>query len=167
VSGKGRKTWTLIKTAVFTIVVPGTVGGYVPYLLTRNGSWQSPPILVWFAAMPLLAFGLALYFSCAWRFAVDGLGTPSPVDPPRALVVRGPYRFTRNPMYVAVASVIASETLIAGSPTLVVYGASVFACFFLFVVLYEEPVLRSKFGPSYDSYRAAVPRWIPSVNSWR
>jgi len=159
--------WALLKTAVFTMIVPGTVGGYVPYLLTRDRPWQSPPVLVWFAAIPLLAFGLALYLSGAWRFAVDGLGTPSPVDPPRALVVRGPYRFTRNPMYVAVASVIASETLIAGSLTLAVYGASIFACFFLFVVLYEEPVLRTKFGPSYDSYRAAVPRWIPSVTSWR
>jgi protein-S-isoprenylcysteine O-methyltransferase Ste14 len=161
-----RVLWALLKTAVFTVIVPGTVGGYVPYLMTRDHPWDWPPVLVWYAAMPLLAFGLALYLSCAWRFAVDGLGTPSPVDPPRELVVRGPYRFTRNPMYVAVVSVIAAEALIVRSTALATYGLSVFACFLLFVVLYEEPILHTKFGPAYDGYRAAVPRWIPSSSSW-
>ena len=161
------KTWVLTRTAVFTVIVPGTVAGYLPYTLTRDRSWEWPSVLVWCAALPLLALGLTLYLSSAWRFAIDGLGTPAPIDPPRRLVVRGPYRFTRNPMYVAIISVIAGETLITRSPTLAAYALSIFACFFLFVVLYEEPILHAKFGPAYDGYCAVVPRWIPSLISWR
>jgi protein-S-isoprenylcysteine O-methyltransferase Ste14 len=158
----GKKAWALTRTAVFTLVVPGTVAGYIPYTLIRNRTWEWPPVFIWCATLPLFALGLALYLSCAWRFAVDGLGTPAPIDPPRTLVVRGPYRFTRNPMYVAVLSVLAGEALAARSTALAAYGALVFACFFGFVVAYEEPVLRSTFGGAYDAYRASVPRWIPA-----
>jgi len=154
------KAWALARTAVFTVFVPGTVAGYLPYAILRNAGWDSPPVVIWCAAVLVLSFGLALYLVCAWRFSVDGLGTPAPIDPPRTLVARGPYRFTRNPMYVAVLAVIAGEALLARSTTLAVYGVAVFAFFFAFVVLYEEPVLSAKFGGAYDAYRAAVPRWV-------
>jgi protein-S-isoprenylcysteine O-methyltransferase Ste14 len=163
----GTKAWALTRTGVFTVIVPGTVAGYVPYLLTRGSPWQPLPLAIWCAALPFFAIGLSLYLSCAWRFAIDGLGTPAPIDPPRTLVVRGPYRVTRNPMYVAVLSVIAGEALLARSTTVAAYGGAVFVCFFLFVVLYEEPVLGATFGNAYDAYRGAVPRWIPSLNLWR
>ena len=156
----GRKVWVLTKTAVFTVIMPGTIAGYLPYGLSRADRWQWPAG-VWFAALPILALGAALYVWCVWRFASDGLGTPAPIDPPRTLVIRGPYRFTRNPMYVAVLSVIAGEAVLVRSATLLTYGAVVFVGFFLFVVAYEEPVLRAKFGASYEDYCAAVPRWIP------
>ena len=155
-----RQAWALMKTAVFTVVVPGTVAVYVPNALTRGANWTEPTGWVGYTGAVLLLCGIALYLRCAWDFAVRGLGTPAPIDPPRTLVVRGPYRMTRNPMYVAVLAVLIGEALIARSTALAAYAAIVFVGFFLFVLLYEEPVLRSKFGASYDDYRAAVPRWI-------
>lgn len=158
-----QRAWVLSKTAVFTLVMPGTIAGYVPYGLTRATPWESPPIIVWCAAVPILALGVSLYLWCVWRFAADGLGTPAPIDPPKTLVVRGPYRVTRNPMYVAVLAVITGEALLMRSTMLAQYGVAVFAGFFLFVIGYEEPTLSATFGSAYDAYRAAVPRWIP----WR
>jgi protein-S-isoprenylcysteine O-methyltransferase Ste14 len=88
-------------------------------------------------------------------------GTPAPIDPPKELVVRGLYRYVRNPMYVGVLSVLIGEALLFESARLFWYGAAVFLLFNLFVILYEEPALGRKFGKSYQDYRAAVGRWLP------
>ncbi len=148
------------KTAIFTVLVPGTVGGYVPYRLTDGAIGRPPTDPIGYVGLLPLAFGVALYLRSAWQFAVTGLGTPAPIDPPKTLVVRGPYRLTRNPMYVAVLSVLAGEMLMVRSAALVEYGLAVFAAFYAFVLLYEEPMLRWKFGDSYRDYCARVPRWI-------
>ena len=95
-----------------------------------------------------------------------GTGTPAPIDPPRNLVVSGLYRFVRNPMYVGVALVLLSEAALFGSFRLLEYALIVWAAFFLFVVAYEEPALRRKFGVSYQAYFEAVPRWIPRLTPW-
>jgi protein-S-isoprenylcysteine O-methyltransferase Ste14 len=70
-------------------------------------------------------------------------------------------------MYVAVIAVIAGQCLIFGSRRLLAYAAIVFLCFYLFVLLYEEPTLRATFGSAYDDFCAAVPRWIPRLTPWR
>jgi protein-S-isoprenylcysteine O-methyltransferase Ste14 len=101
--------------------------------------------------------GLSLY--CAWGFAVHGHGTPAPIDPPKVLVIQGLYRFNRNPMYVGIIGVILSETLFFGSVPLLIYAAFLWFGFHLFVVFYEEPHLRSKFGKKYQEYCQRVPRW--------
>jgi hypothetical protein len=89
-----------------------------------------------------------------------GRGTPAPIDPPKTLVARGPYRWTRNPMYVAVTSVLIGECMMTRSPSLWRHALAVFVGFNLFVRLYEEPTLREKFGDEYGAYCARVPRWI-------
>jgi protein-S-isoprenylcysteine O-methyltransferase Ste14 len=154
------RAWALVKTAIFTVLVPGTVGGYVPYRLTRGAVARPPADWIGYVGLLPLAFGVALYLRSAWHFAVTGLGTPAPIDPPKTLVVRGPYRLTRNPMYVAVLSVLVGETLMVRSAVLIEYALAVFAAFYAFVLLYEEPMLRSKFGTEYREYCAHVPRWI-------
>jgi protein-S-isoprenylcysteine O-methyltransferase Ste14 len=106
--------------------------------------------------------GWAAYFWCAWDFTVAGGGTPAPIDPPKELVVRGLYRYVRNPMYVGILSIILGEAFLFASQRVFEYAAVAFTFFFLFVVFYEEPILRQKFGESYRQYCKNVSRWIPS-----
>lgn len=99
-----------------------------------------------------MLLGASIYFWCAWDFTFAGRGTPAPIDPPKKLVVRGLYRYVRNPMYVGVFSILLGEALFFESQRLLVYAAVVFFFFYLFVILYEEPILRQKFGESYQKY---------------
>jgi protein-S-isoprenylcysteine O-methyltransferase Ste14 len=153
---------TAIKTAIFTILVPGTVVGLIPWvILSGDGGPQpaSAPMLRIAGALAAAA-GAVLYFVCLADFVRHGRGTPAPTDPPRQLVVRGPYRFTRNPMYVAVLLIVVGEALVFGVAGLALYAALLAAAFHLFVVGYEEPTLSRLFGAEYDAYRRSVPRWL-------
>jgi protein-S-isoprenylcysteine O-methyltransferase Ste14 len=91
-----------------------------------------------------------------------GQGTPAPFDPPKALVVTGPYRYVRNPMYAGDVLVLLGESLLFGMSALLAYTLVMLGVFHLFVVWYEEPNLRRQFGTAYEAYREAVPRWIPA-----
>jgi protein-S-isoprenylcysteine O-methyltransferase Ste14 len=103
---------------------------------------------------------VGIYLWCAWDFATAGRGTPLPQDPPRALVARGLYRFSRNPMYVGVVTAVLGQALWARSAGIAAYAAVLVAMFHLRVVMFEEPVLRRSFGAEYDRYTAEVPRWF-------
>ncbi len=155
-----RTVWTLAKTSVFTVIIPGTIAVYLPSTLQPGGLVFRPSDWSGVIALTMLAFGIGLYCVCAWNFAARGFGTPAPIDPPRKLVIAGPYQWTRNPMYVAVMSVLVGEALLARSSTLAVYALAVFVCFNVFVLAYEEPTLRRMFGRPYDEYCRRVPRWI-------
>jgi protein-S-isoprenylcysteine O-methyltransferase Ste14 len=154
-----------VKTLIFTIVVPGTVTVLVPYLLlSADGDVVRPDLgSPWALGLVAMLLGAAIYLWCAWDFAFAGRGTPAPIDPPRELVVRGLYRFVRNPMYVGVLLALVGEAALFRSVSLLVYAALVFMAVHLFVVLYEEPTLQRQFGESYARYRHSVPRWISRV----
>jgi protein-S-isoprenylcysteine O-methyltransferase Ste14 len=111
--------------------------------------------------------GLPILLDSFARFALQGLGTPAPVMPPKHLVVTGLYRHVRNPMYVAVTALIVGQGLLFGSVAVLEYGAIVWAGFFLFVLAYEEPALDSQFADEYKRYRANVRRWVPRIKPWR
>ena len=153
--------WLAVRVLIFLLVIPGSVMFYVPgYLLLRSGtSWvpdfTSPAVLF---LLPGIA-GLAIVLACVRDFAVHGQGTPAPVDPPKMLVVKGLYRYTRNPMYTGVITVLLSEAGFFGSVTLLVYALIALGCFHAFVVLHEEPHLRQIFGASYEEYCMGIPRW--------
>lgn len=149
----------LLKNLLFTIVVPGTVAVYLPLLFAADHPPHGGPAAV--LAALLLGIGVALYAWCVWDFATFGRGTPAPIDAPRHLVVRGPYRLVRNPMYVAVLTVIAGQAVLFRASAIVVHGIVVAVCFTLFVRLYEEPHLRRVFGAEYEAYAARVGRWLP------
>jgi protein-S-isoprenylcysteine O-methyltransferase Ste14 len=158
-----------IGTAIFLVVAPGGVAVLVPWWIYR---WHlAAPLLGFFPlrvlGVLLLAAGLPVLLDSFARFALKGLGTPAPVAPPRRLVVTGLYRRVRNPMYVAVVSLILGQGLLFGSVAVLAYGLSVWVVFHLFVLLYEEPTLRSTFGAEYEQFCAHVPRWIPRLRSWR
>src|SRR5258708_17299621 len=105
--------------------------------------------------------GAAIYFRCAWEFAVRGLGTPTPIAPTKYLVVTGLHRYVRNPMYIGVSLVILGQAALFRAPRVAEYGALCILLADLFILFYEEPTLLRQFGESYEKYRATVPRWIP------
>jgi protein-S-isoprenylcysteine O-methyltransferase Ste14 len=108
-----------------------------------------------------IGIGVVLLGACIWEFAHRGRGTLSPVDPPSELVVEGLYRYVRNPMYLSVTVIVLGEALLSGSRALLAYWAVWFVAANLFVIGYEEPTLRRRFGPAYERYRAKVGRWLP------
>jgi protein-S-isoprenylcysteine O-methyltransferase Ste14 len=112
------------------------------------------------------AVGAMSLLDCFARFALQGHGTPAPVAPTTTLVVSGQYRHVRNPMYVAVVAAILGQALLFGSLRVLAYAGIVWALFHLFVVLYEEPALRRRFGESYSAYQAGVRRWWPRLKPW-
>ena len=151
-----------LKTLIFTVLVPGTVIVVLPRSLLPPGAephWSGLGIL----AVLMMALGAAAYFRCAWDFSFAGQGTPAPIDPPKKLVARGLYRRVRNPMYLGVLLVGFGEGLLFRSPEILRYTLLVALLFHLFVVFYEEPVLRAKFGADYENYSKRVGRWIPNL----
>jgi protein-S-isoprenylcysteine O-methyltransferase Ste14 len=154
---------TALKTLIFTVIMPGAVTVYIPYWLLSSPSAPAPlPIGVfrYFGLLPML-LGAAIYFWCAWDFTFAGKGTPAPIDPPKELVVRGLYRYVRNPMYVGILTLLIGEALFFASRQIFIYAGAIFLLFNLFVIFYEEPALRQKFGESYRRYCETVPRWMP------
>lgn len=153
---------------MFLVLVPGVVGGLIPWLLT---GWQvREPLPYWLplrvGGSILLVAGVFALLHAFWRFVVEGLGTPAPVAPTERLVVGGLYRYVRNPMYLAVGATIVGQALVLGQPILLLY-ASVFAVVVAaFVHWYEEPTLRRQFGEEYEAYQRAVPAWWPRREPW-
>ena len=107
--------------------------------------------------------GAAVALWCILTFAFIGRGTPAPFDPPRRLVIKGPYRFVRNPMYVGAGLALAGAALYYESWPVLVYAGLFLLLTHFFVVLYEEPTLRQTFGPEYEAYCHRVRRWWPSL----
>jgi protein-S-isoprenylcysteine O-methyltransferase Ste14 len=145
---------------VFLVAAPGVVAGLVPWLLTRWHGHHAPAWLQAAGAAAVTAGGLVL-LDAFRRFVADGLGTPAPVAPTQILVVRGPYRYVRNPMYLAVASVILGQAMLLARWQLVAYAGLFGAAVWSFVHWYEEPVLARRFGAEYEAYLDAVPGWWP------
>ena len=149
----------LLKNLLFTVLVPGTVAVYLPLLIAQSRSPASGLTLAF--ALAVLVLGAGIYAWCVWDFASFGRGTPAPIDAPKKLVVRGLYRYTRNPMYVGVLTVILGQATLFGTANLVLYALVVGVCFHLFIVLYEERHLVGEFGSQYEAYRSQVARWLP------
>jgi protein-S-isoprenylcysteine O-methyltransferase Ste14 len=153
-----------LKTLIFTVVVPGTVAGIIPWLLLQGAGDVVPPIpSIWMIGLLPLLLGVGLYLWCAGAFTFIGKGTPAPIDAPKVLVIQGPYRLVRNPMYVAVLSVLIGEAILFRSFVLAGYALLFWAVVHTFVVLVEEPSLREQFGADYEAYLRAVGRWVPRV----
>jgi protein-S-isoprenylcysteine O-methyltransferase Ste14 len=158
----------LLGSGIFLFVAPGTVAGLVPWWMSRwrrNESYSGFMAIRVMGAL-LMAVGFVLLMETFARFAIQGIGTPAPVYPTKHLVVKGSYRHVRNPMYVAVASLILGQALVFGNVQVLIYGLCVWLAMHLFVLLYEEPTLRRTFGQEYTQFCAHVPRWIPRWTPW-
>jgi protein-S-isoprenylcysteine O-methyltransferase Ste14 len=164
-----RRVFALLGTTLFLVVAPGCVAGLVPWWISR---WRFRAPFPGYAPLRvigaiLIAAGTFVVLDSFARFALQGLGTPAPVFPTRHLVVKGFYRYVRNPMYVAVVAVILGQALLFGDTHVLGFALFAWLVAHLFVVSYEEPTLRKTFGSDYETFRANVPRWIPRVTPWR
>jgi protein-S-isoprenylcysteine O-methyltransferase Ste14 len=154
-------------TIVFFVLAPGATAGLVPWLVT---GWRRPDGdfgVADVAGPALLVLGLLAVVACFVRFVTEGRGTPAPVAPTEQLVVGGLYRFVRNPMYVAVASMIAGQALLFRSAGVGVWLVAFLVAVVAFIKGYEEPRLAQQFGESYQRYRRAVPGWWPRLTPYR
>jgi protein-S-isoprenylcysteine O-methyltransferase Ste14 len=162
--GLWSSTWLILRSLLWTILLPGFFAGYVPWRFFGLGrTWFNVHNAVQLLGLLCVSLGVVLLAGCIVEFARSGRGTLSPVDPPRRLVVRGLYRYVRNPMYLSVTAIVLGEALLTRSTALVVYWAVWFLCANLFVMGYEEPTLRRQFGASYDDYTKQVGRWVPKA----
>jgi len=116
-----------------------------------------------FLGLLLILTGVPICAWCFLDFVFRGKGTPAPIDPPKKLVIKGLYQYARNPMYIGFILILAGEAVWFESTALLVYASLFFLASHLFVVLYEEPTLRKKFGKEYENYYHIVPRWIPKI----
>jgi protein-S-isoprenylcysteine O-methyltransferase Ste14 len=158
-----RKPTAAAGTLVFLLVVPGTVAGLVPWWLTSWRAGQPYPTPVRMAGLALAAAGTTVLVHAFARFVIEGIGTPAPVAPTQRLVIAGPYRYVRNPMYLAVLAIIAGQALTLSRPLLLAYAGAVAAAVVTFVHAYEEPTLARHYGDEYKAYRRAVPAWSPRL----
>ncbi len=156
--------FVLARAVTYAALFIGLVLIYVPARLlswsgiVRPAAIEMPQV----AGMVIGAAGAAVALWCIYAFASIGRGTPAPFDPPRRLVIHGPYRFVRNPMYIGAGLALAGAALFYESLPLLGYVGVLFLATELFVVWYEEPTLRQTFGQEYEAYCRQVRRWWPS-----
>jgi protein-S-isoprenylcysteine O-methyltransferase Ste14 len=154
---------------LFFLVAPCVVAGLVPWWISGWRFAQLPAALVpvrVFGGL-LIAIGAVVLLDSFRRFALEGFGTPAPNFPTRHLIVTGWYRFVRNPMYVAVTSIVIGEGLMFWNLWVLAYSALLWLGFHMFVLAYEEPILRATYEAEYEAFCTAVPRWIPRLSPWR
>jgi protein-S-isoprenylcysteine O-methyltransferase Ste14/8-oxo-dGTP pyrophosphatase MutT (NUDIX family) len=151
-----------LRTLVFGALVPATIIVVVPAVILRATGTEGEGGVLRLVGLVPLVVGIAILAWCFAGFIVEGEGTPAPYDPPHRLVTGRLYGWMRNPMYAAVIIILLGEAMFYGSVALLIWAAVASVLFNFFVVLYEEPTLRERFGPAYEAYLEHVPRWIPS-----
>ena len=151
-------TYAALFIGAFLVFIPGRI-------LARVGIQPVDSVgIPEIAGLAIVVLGLALALTCVLTFAFVGRGTPAPFDPPRQLVIAGPYRRVRNPMYIGAVTALLGAALFYRSVALAGYALLFLVITHLFVLLYEEPHLRRVFGQPYEDYLRTVHRWIPT---WR
>ena len=154
------------RQAAAVLLLPGVVALVVPALIV----WRTEAEVAWgavaVAGVLLLGVGALLVVSTIRLFAAAGRGTLAPWDPTRRLVVRGPYRYVRNPMISGVLFILLGEAALFRSVPLLLWFGAVLAVNAVYLPLVEEPGLQRRFGEDYERYRADVPRWLPRLRPW-
>ena len=162
--------WLWIKGILFTILVPGTVAGYIPYTIMKN---RSPDINIgafhW-AGIFIIIAGIIIYLLTAISFLLKGNGTPAIWftkaisfiigEEPIKMGSSGLYKYSRNPMYIGVITIVIGEGIYFQYSSLLWYALSLFIIFSLVIILIEEPHLKKKFGDEYKRYKNKTRRWL-------
>ena len=153
----------LLRHAVAIVILPVMAGIAMPAWLCRNCVLAMPPVLFAIAALAALLICTSLFVSTVYLFATEGRGTLAPWDPPARLVVRGPYRFVRNPMISGVLFIIVAEALFLRSMPIAIWAAAFFVINAIYIPLLEEPGLARRFGNEYADYKRRTPRLLPRL----
>ncbi len=156
----------LVRALTYATLFIGVVLVYLPAATLEWAGAAPPRQAGWAQILGAIATaaGAAIALWSILSFALVGRGTPAPFDPPRRLVVRGPYRHVRNPMYLGAGVALAGAALFYQSAPLLAYDAAFLLLMQGFVLLHEEPSLSRAFGPDYDAYRRTVRRWWPRLD---
>ena len=158
-----RRIPALVRALVYAAIFISLVLVLLPRQLLRWTGVTQPEELgpAQWIGVALVALGGLLAIWCVVTFGTIGQGTPAPFDPPRRLVVRGPYRFVRNPMYIGAATAVGGAALFYTSLPLLGFLVFFLGVMQLFIIYYEEPTLKRMFGPEYAAYLQSVRRWLP------
>ena len=157
-----QRAFVAVRSAFYATVFFGLWGWLALFVRRFDGALGlSLPTWTPVVSILVMTFGFALTLACVSSFAVEGRGTPAPVDPPRELVTAGPYRWVRNPMYLGGFAMLLGFALMHRSLAMALLAVGFLGFFHLFVVWYEEPHLGRKFGDAYLDYRRDARRWIP------
>ena len=163
---------TILRHLLSIALLPFTVAVLVPLWVARRNAialalgGSGGELALQLVGVAALAAGLLLFTASLRRFATEGEGTLAPWDPPRKLVVRGPYRFVRNPMISGVIFVLFAEALILLSLSHATWALAFLGLNLVYIPLFEEPQLEQRFGDSYREYRRHVPRILPRLRPW-
>lgn len=133
------------------------------YLNIYSGCGSVDYIVLKATGILLILSGCVMFIYCSKIFKTHGKGTPIPIEPPEKIVHQGPYRLVRNPIYLGYFAIVIGEALVAGAALLFVYAAMLIAGIHIYIVLFEEPELKQRFGESYIEYTRQVPRWLPKI----
>ena len=166
VRGRTAGVFVVVRAVTYATVFIGFILVFLPArLLSWSGLGRPAGMgIAQVTGMVAAAAGAALAVWCILTFALLGRGTPAPFDPPQRLVVRGPYKYVRNPMYMGAAAALVGAAVFFGSVVLGLYAAAFLLLMHSFVVWYEEPALQATFGAEYEDYCRQVCRWRPN---WR
>ncbi|HUH98116.1 MAG TPA: isoprenylcysteine carboxylmethyltransferase family protein [Anaerolineales bacterium] len=167
-NSRAFQVFALVRTVIFASLFIAGVLIYLPWAIGIF-RWVSSPQPDWrFLGIVPLVCGACLSLYCIFAFAWTGLGTPAPFDPPRTLVIKGLYRYVRNPMYWGAFLILVGQWALFGVGwNTVIYIACFAGLTHLFVYFYEEPTLRQKFNRDYSDYCRNVPRWLPRLKPWK
>jgi len=147
----------LARSIAAFVALPGMVAFGVPIVIGTSAGGPARRLTI---AVVVLSLGTLLLLWCVREFYVAGRGTLAPWAPPKHLVTTGPYRVTRNPMYVGVITILIGWCVLWDSRTLLIYALIVVCAFHVRVLLAEEPWAARNFGAEWEAYRARVPRWL-------
>jgi protein-S-isoprenylcysteine O-methyltransferase Ste14 len=152
-----RSRMLLVRAIAAFVSLPAVVAFALPIWIATSAS---RPLRYLVSGVLLVCLGTLLLLSCVREFYVAGRGTLAPWDPPKYLVTTGPYRFSRNPMYIGVITILVGWCTLWDSRTLVIYSVLFAIGFHLRVLLFEEPWAARRFGTEWEAYRARVHRWV-------
>jgi protein-S-isoprenylcysteine O-methyltransferase Ste14 len=156
---------TALRHLLSILLLPTTVAGVIPYLIIASRP-AAPTVTSLAIGAIVISAGLALAAVTVWQFATVGHGTLAPWDPPRRLVVRGVYRYVRNPMISGVILILVGEAIATRSRAVLAWALGFFVINAIYIPLLEEPFLIRRFGDDYREYRRRVPRWVPRTRPW-
>jgi protein-S-isoprenylcysteine O-methyltransferase Ste14 len=157
--------FVVVRALTYATLFIGFVLVFLPARVLEASGIARPAVFgaVEWLGLATAALGGAIAVWCVLAFAFVGRGTPAPFDPPRRLVIRGPYRCVRNPMYLGAATALLGAAIVHGSAALAAYAVLFLLLMHAFVIGYEEPTLRATFGRDYERYCGEVRRWRPRL----